>query len=218
MTNHLEIKKIEPTVTPEGVVGSFRLTPSPRVSSGHACPFAMCSHVKFDKQLGVLTNNRCAVKACRILVRMMAMAEDECAMTPDPTNTGMRVCRKVKCCLEQSEESTAAEYELKTAGIAASVQWMLIAPADSCFLVTVSGRGSDSAFTVLAYLQVGSDVFETYKSVLLQHIEHDNDVDVQHQITDTPNKRLRTLTTSVPESEPPPPINKRRALRRSPSE
>ena len=95
---------------------------------------------------------------------MMALGEEELAVTPDPTKTRMRVCRRVKCCLE---ESTAAVYELKTAGMAPSVQWMMTAAADSCFLVTVSGRGADSAFTVLAYLAVGSEVFETYKLLLL---------------------------------------------------
>ena len=156
--------------------------------------------MKFDKQLGVLTNSVCAVTACRILVRMMAVEEDELPVTPDPTKTGMRVCRRVKCCLE---ESTAAVYELKTAGTASSVQWMMTAAADSCFLVTVSGRGADSALTVLAHLAVGTGDFEIYKLLLLEHIKHDSDVEVHHLTSDTPTKGLRTLQTAVAEPNTP---------------
>ena len=142
-------------------------------------------------------------------MRMMAPGEEELIATADPTNTGMRVCRRVKCCLE---ESTAAVYELKAAGTAPSVQWMMTAAADSCFLVTVSGRGADSALTVLAHLPVGREAFQNYKLLLLQHTQHGSDVDVRHLTSDTPTKRLRTLMTAAGEPDTPPPFNKRRAL------
>ena len=98
-TNYLEVKKLEPTLTPEGVVASFRLVPAPRVSSQRACPFARCSDVAYDADLGVTTVSDTAVHAVRLPVLLIAPADDEVVAKPDATNSGFRVCRKVKCCL-----------------------------------------------------------------------------------------------------------------------
>ena len=50
-TNYLEIKRIEPTLTTEGVVASFRLLPTPHVPNQNACPFAPCASVSYDTDL-----------------------------------------------------------------------------------------------------------------------------------------------------------------------
>ena len=50
--NYLEIKRMEPTLTFEGVVASFRLLPAPHVQCGGASPFACCAEVQFDDNLG----------------------------------------------------------------------------------------------------------------------------------------------------------------------
>ena len=69
-TNYVEIKKIEPTINAEGVVGSFRLVPAPQVPSNTACPFARCADVAFNKELGVTTNKGTGVSAVRLLVQI----------------------------------------------------------------------------------------------------------------------------------------------------
>ena len=71
-TNYLEIKRIEPTLTTEGVVASFRLLPTPHVPNQNACPFAPCASVSYDTDLGVLTVDGDAVHAVRLLVKVLA--------------------------------------------------------------------------------------------------------------------------------------------------
>ena len=62
-TNYLEIKRMEPTITIEGVVASHRLVPTPHVPNQDACPFALCASVSYDNDLGVLTVDKVGVKA-----------------------------------------------------------------------------------------------------------------------------------------------------------
>ena len=50
--NYLEIKRLEPTLTAEGVIASFRLLPAPHAQLGGACPFACCADAQFDDDLG----------------------------------------------------------------------------------------------------------------------------------------------------------------------
>ena len=208
-TNYLEIKKIEPTLTAEGVVASLRLLPAPHVSSQSACPFARCSEVSFDRDLGVLTVNGAAVHAARLLVVVLAPADGEIVATPDVTNSGFRVCRKVKCALSEQHDVT---YEIRIAGIAGSVQWLMTAAADACFLITAQGRGADKAFTVLAYEDTKAIGEKQYRELLHRHVTHAGDVSVNHASTDTPKKRLEALNAAVPDASTPQPFNKRQKL------
>ena len=100
-----------PTLTPEGVVSSFRLLPAVHAPNMNGCPFAKCSSVSFNKGLGVLSVDDISVAAVRLLVRMQAPQEDETVGIPDPQNVGFRVCRRVKCCLAPDDDQSI--YELK---------------------------------------------------------------------------------------------------------
>ena len=64
-TNYLEIKKMNATITSEGVVAAFRMLPAPLVTNQDACPFARCAEVDFEKDLRVLTSKGAAVHAVR---------------------------------------------------------------------------------------------------------------------------------------------------------
>ena len=88
----------------------------------------------------------------------------------------------------------------------------LILSTNSCFLVTVQGLAADKAFTVLAHLPVKAEEFKQYKDLMMQHIEHKDDVEITHLLTDTPKKRLQTLQSAVPEASTPPPFDKRQKL------
>ena len=199
-----------PTLTPEGVVSSFRLLPAVHAPNMNGCPFAKCSSVSFNKGLGVLSVDDISVAAVRLLVRMQAPQEDETVGIPDPQNVGFRVCRRVKCCLAPDDDQSI--YELKTAGAALGVQWLLTAPGDSCFLITAKGRGADSAFNVLAYREAKNVDLAPYVKLMSYHIQHKTNVPVSHGITDTPTKRLDALKDAVPEATTPPPFSKRRKL------
>ena len=133
-TNYLEIKRMEPTITIEGVVASHRLVPTPHVPNQDACPFALCASVSCDNDLGVLTVDKVGVKAVRLLVKVLAPGETEVCATPDVTNSGFRICRKVICALAPNECDKT--YEIQIAGIASRVQWLMTAPADACYLIT----------------------------------------------------------------------------------
>ena len=206
-TNYLEIKKMEPTLTTEGAVGSFRLLPAPCVASQDACPFARCADVSFDVDLGVLTVNGLAVQAVRLLVVILPPAEDELVGTPDSTNLGFRITRKVKCGLADQCEDT---YEVKFAGIDRSVQWLMTAPEDACYLITAKGRGTDKAFSILTYEDTKSIGRSEYHKLMTRHIEHKSDVSIVHSIMDTPQKRFNSLSDAVPLADTPRPLNKRR--------
>ena len=208
-TNYLEIKKLEPTLTAEGVVASFRLVPSPRVNSQNGCPFARCAEVAFDNELGVTTVCDNAVLAVRLLVVILPPGEDDLVATPDVTNSGFRVCRKVKCSLA---EQNAEACEIKLAGIASSVQWLMTAPAGACFLITAKRGAADKAFTVLAHEDTTSVGRDKYDQLLRRHLQHTSDVVVQHSSTDTPKKRLASLGDAVPFPTTPQPFNKRQKL------
>ena len=208
--NYLEIKKMAPTLQADGVVASFRLLPAPQTRRADGCPFAKCSDVSFDRDLGVLSVLGSAVAAARLLVRVLETEAEELVAEPDPSNVGFRVCRRVKCCL--ADENDDNFYKVKIAGHASSVQWLMTASADSCFLITVKGRGSDNAFTVLAYEDMKKIGAEQYVALVNAHVSHRANVEVTHGIGDTPTKRLAALRDAVPQASTPQHFDKRRKL------
>ena len=111
-TNDLEIQRLEPTLTIEGVVGSFRLLPAPVVHHRGACPFAHCGDVEFDAELGVLSVRGNVVHSVRLLVTVAPTEDDDVIATPDPTQVGFRISRKVRCALDANDP---IEYKLKVA-------------------------------------------------------------------------------------------------------
>ena len=209
-TNYLEIKRIEPTLTTEGVVASFRLLPTPHVANQDACPFALCASVSYDKDLCVLTVDEVGVKAVRLLVKVLAPGETEVCATPDPTNSGFRICRKVTCALAPDESDKT--YEIKIAGISSRVQWLMTAAADACYFITAQGRRADNAFNVMAYEDTKTIGEQQYVNLMERHMNHKGDVAVAHASTDTPQKRLQSLNDAVPVAETPQSFNKRRKL------
>ena len=209
-TNYLEIKRIEPTLTTEGVVASFRLLPTPHVPNQDACPFALCASVSYDNDLGVLTVDGDAVHAVRLLVKVLSPGDNEVCATPDVTNSGFRVSRRVRCSLAPAQSDKT--YEIKAAGITSRVQWLMTAPADACYLITAKGRGADKAFTVIAYEDTKAIGEKQYVVLMDGHINHKGDVVVAHASTDTPQKRLQSLNDAVPAAETPQSFNKRRRL------
>ena len=208
-TNYLEIKKMIATITSEGVVAAFRLLPAPQVTNQDACPFARCAELEFDKDLGVLTNKGAAVHAVRLLVIIQSPGDGEVVATPDVTNSGFRVCRKVKCAMAGQNSDI---YEVKVAGIATSVQRLMTASEDACFLIAAKRRGADEAFNIIAYEDTRSIGLSQYQALLNAHMEHTSDVTVAHAIADTPQKRLESLTAAVPAASTPEPFSNRKKL------
>ena len=112
------------------------------------------------------------------------------------------------CCLAQEDDQNI--YEIRAAGKSSSVQWLMTAPGDSGFLVTVKGRASDNAFNVLAYQDMTKVGCAKYQALVGRYMGHKDNVMLSHASTDTPQKRLDSLKDAVPLADTPAPFNKRR--------
>jgi hypothetical protein len=143
-------------------------------------------------------------------VKVLAPGEFEVVATPDPTNQGFHVCRKVTCALAPNERDKT--YEIKIAGISSRVQWLMTAAADACYFITAQGRRADNSFNVMAYEDTKTIGEQQYVNLMERHMNHKGDVAVAHASTDTPQKRLQSLNDAVPAAETPKAFNKRQRL------
>jgi hypothetical protein len=194
-TNYLEIKKLEPTLTKDGVVGSYSMARAPYVVRGDACPCAYCANLSFDKDRGVVCVAASAVQAARVLVSVVEPEEDEEITTPDTNARGLRVARHVRCALGDADSE---DYTVKTAGVSGSVQWLATAAAGATFLMTVQVRGSDGAFNVLAHMNTSEVGTVHWRNHMRKHLEQARGVAIAHSVEDTPQKRQETHDKAMP--------------------
>ena len=110
------------------------------------------------------------------------------------------------------ELQTEEAYAIRLAGLASSVQWLMTAPADACFLITALSRGMGSPFIVLAHVDTKDVGRDRYELLVRRHLQHTSDVVVQHDFADTPIKRLASLEAAVPDASTPEAFNKRLKL------
>ena len=130
---------------------------------------------------------------------VLAPLEREIVAAPGSANVGFRVCRRVQCCF--GKEGDEGAYEIKIAGKASSVHWLMTAPGNSCYLITAKGRGTDSAFNVLAYEDVQITGLAQYVHLMTLHMSHRADginVTVTHECFHAPTKRLASLGAARP--------------------
>ncbi len=111
-------------------------------------PLARCNDVSLELGLGILHVGKTASQSVRLLVTLLPTDEDEVTAMPDSATMGLRISRKVRCGLH-AQDTTAGIFN--TAGIAASVQWVMPAPVNATFLATVQARGAVASLSVLAY-------------------------------------------------------------------
>ena len=205
-SSYLEIKRLAPTITMEGVVGSYRIAIAPRVAddfggrdAGSACPFAHCADVTFDKGLGVVFAHGRQVVAARLLVAMQAVDEDDEVAKPDSNNVGLRISREVRCAFNGED---ATKYTLQTAGLGGAVQWLLSALEGDTFLVTAVPRSEDAAFQVLAYIKLDKIGGDMFKHFMKDAIDPTQRVPITLSVTETPQKRQIQLDAAVPDCAP----------------
>ena len=158
--NYLEIKKLTPTITSEGVVETYAHVKAPRVLEGRpGCPFTCCSDVTFDAAFGIARCHDVDATAVRVLLKVEAHAPgvDSDIATPDATGLGLRVCRKVSCGLNAAD---TARYFLSASGVINAVQWILTAPAGAAFYVTATVRASGDTleFRAVAFMDVTATI------------------------------------------------------------
>ncbi|CAK0863822.1 unnamed protein product, partial [Prorocentrum cordatum] len=136
--NNLETKLLLPTLTSDGVVGSWRLDPTPIASSNTACPFAKCTSVGFDPDLGFAIVDGSTVTAVRLLGKFL----------------GLRVTRFTTCALEPVGQTAPAKYRFTAGGLSSAVQWLV--RADGTFFVTATKRKNDDTFVVQSHHKVAA--------------------------------------------------------------
>ena len=115
----------------------------------------------------------------------------------------------VKCEIDSEDSAT---YLVKAAGTSSHVQWLMTAQDNAVFLVTVRKGGEDDAFNVLSHFDTKAIGKSAYAQLMKQHIGHQGDVAVTHELADTPCKRLVTLHSATPDATTPEAFNKRRKL------
>ena len=138
--NYVEIKRMTQTITSEGVVETHTPKKGPSVAAGRpGCPIARCAEVEFDKAFGIVRCRTAEATAVRVVLKIEAHSEnvDPDIAVPDPTQLGLRVCRKVSCALDPDDK---ASYFLSASGVVNSVQWLLTAAAGAVFYVTAKAK------------------------------------------------------------------------------
>jgi hypothetical protein len=175
-TNYLEIKKLAPTITSEGVPETYtRVKPIRTLGGRPGCPLAHCSEVTFDETFGVGRCKDAEVTAVRVLVKIEEHTEgtDPDIAVPDPTGLGLRVCRKVSCAISPD----MWEYFLAASGVVSAVQWLLTAAAGTVFYTTATVKqmkGGGLEFRTVARMNVapvGNERFAAYMKDALTRTE-----------------------------------------------
>ena len=206
-SNYVEIKKIAQTLTAEGVVETYGHKKMPCVPGfgRPGCPMARCSDVQYDAAFGSLRCHGVDAVAVRILVKVEAHTEgvDPDIATPDPTNKGLRVSRKVTCVLSPDN---GAQYTIVTSGVISAVQWLLTAAPGTTFFVTATATtaGSTMEFRTLAVMDVapiGATAFATHMREALAQTAVVNVVFTPSR--NTPQSRKRTVDEAAEEDSRP---------------
>ena len=138
------------------------------------------------------------VTVVRVWLRVLQTEEAEEVAVPDPTATGLRVSRRVRCAADLTDDQV---YLLRQSGLSSSLQWLMLAPADSCWLVLASKKGVAPEFVASGYWNLTTAHKQTTSEVLAAAFEQTRGSPVIMEPTDTPLKRRRLLEDASPQDE-----------------
>ncbi|CAK0893826.1 unnamed protein product, partial [Prorocentrum cordatum] len=178
--NNLETKLLLPTLTSDGVVGSWRLGPTPIAPSNTACPFAECNSVSYDPDLGFAVVDGSTVTAVRLLVTFLESEDDEETTVPD-TAQGPRVTRVAICALEPAG------------------QWLV--RADGASLVTATKRKCDDTFAVQSHHKMAAHDMPLWAQYMNRALATPRGPPLNFAHAVTPLKRKRALDDAASASE-----------------
>ena len=134
------------------------------------------------------------VTAVRVLLKTeKAVAGDPDVGTPDPTMSGLRVVRRVSCCLNDLDQ---AAYYLSVSGVCRTVQWLLTAPSGAAFYVTAKAKTFRDAieFRAMSFKDVSEIGEETFTKFMKSSLSNSKTELVQFTPTRaTPASRKRTI-------------------------
>ena len=135
----------------------------------------------------------------RVWLRVLAPEDGDEVGVPDPTATGLRVCRRVRCAADVTDRQ---EYVLRQSGISSGVQWLMLAPPDSYWLVLAAKKGVTREFVASGCWNLSAAHEQTTNEVLRTILDGERGSTVVMQSTDTPLKRRRLLDEAMPQYEP----------------
>ena len=170
--NYVEIKRIAPTITVDGLIETYVPRKSPQAAVARpGCPLARCAEVDYDVDFGTVTCKDVDAMGVRVFVKIAPHEEgkDPELGMPDPTGNGLRVVRKVTCAVDGTND---ASYYLVMNGLTRDVQWLLGAKDEAVFFITGTAKpvGGKLGFLANAHLDVstiGVDMFtKHYKDAL----------------------------------------------------
>lgn len=211
--NYLEVKRMVPTLTSEGVIATWTQAAGPAVKTGGACPFAKCGEVTSEESLGLLFVGDCEVKAVRVLLVMQRPSDQEIVAVPDAENRGLRVQRLARCGLQPDSET---RYVVKTAGVAGDVQWLLTSGHGDAHLVTATMRTDKTSglrtFEVLSHAPVAPELLPSMTNLMAAVTQSSTSALIAHAQDATPLKRLREIAVSPEDAPAPSSLTTRRRL------
>ena len=193
--NYLEIKKMRPTLTEEGVVSTWSTLPLPEARRGPICPICRCADVSWDSGLGAAVVDGREVTAVRLWVQVQPSGEEEETAFPD-TQSGLRVMRRVKCSADPNDETV---YTVSQASLSNNVQWLLRAADNSSLMLLASMRATPAAtFTVLGQVNVTAFPPTLMSSYVTATINKKKGPIVTMVQSDTPLKRKQQIMDEMP--------------------
>ena len=195
--NILEIKKMTPTLSAGGLLRAWSVVVVPEVPSGPGSAFASCSSVTFDEGLGVTMVNQREVTNARIWLRMLAPVDDEETAVPE-TSAGLRVKRRARCAADPDDKDI---YVITQAGLSSSVQWLMLAPAESIWLVLASKRNAGNDFVAQGHFNVTANELTTLTRYVLASIQKPCGPALTMSQHDTPLKRKAMMESETPNVE-----------------
>ena len=171
--NSLEIKRLAPTCTEEGVINTFKAKVyhlAPQVSASGKCPCAVCASVTLDSDFGTMRVGVIEAVAIRVLVHIEALADEEDTTIIDSNKQGLQVTRRAKCGVNVEDKTT---YWVRALGTSAQVQWLNQSSGESFFFITAKLMREEDGrkiFQVLGFLDVSKMVAD-FRAFLEQILE-----------------------------------------------
>ena len=174
-------------------------------------PIAPCSAVLLDVSSSSVTVFGKTAAAVRLLAKMLPVGEDDERAVPDASQKGFRVERRVQCALSPDGEL----FKVTKSGVSSSVQWLMTAPGDAQFFLTVKPvmtNLADISFNVVAYLatfQLGDADFQRY---VQSHVQIKRGPEMDTASRGTPQSRKDDIDAKATRSAENADFTKRRKL------
>ena len=188
--NFLEIKKMKPTVTADGILShALKSNAATMARNDNALPLCACKDLFFVDSLGLLKCNGIDIQAARIVVRALEIVDPESALSAAPGGA-TKVARQCTCCVAVDD---VKQYAFEQRGTLDNVRWMIFPQTVAFYMLVVTKISADGPFVVLSHHNINS-WNEPLRTQYTKHaVAWQNQEATAFEITATPSKRLKTM-------------------------